>query len=76
MDSQRGRILVEVEDNLDDQWIAVSSYDFSFYTFTQSKETPYYLACAFLRNYERPDDISAQEGIRGDNAEYWYDLLD
>ena len=76
MDSQLERILVEVEDNLDDQWIPVSSYDFSFYTFTQSKETPYYLACAFLRNYERPDDISSQEGIRGDNAEYWYDLLD
>lgn len=72
IDSQLQRILYEVQEDV--QWIPTSSYNFSFSTFTQSTQTPYYLACAFLHNYERPANPS-QDTTRGTQAQNWYDLL-
>lgn len=54
MDNNLSRILYEVSNNL--QWIATTSYNYSFSDFTQSTDTPYNLAMAFLANYERPAD--------------------
>ena len=54
MDNNLSRILYEIQNNL--QWIATSQYNYSFSDFTQSTDTPYNLALAFLANYERPAD--------------------
>jgi hypothetical protein len=71
MDNNISRILYEVENNI--QWIATSTYNYSFKEFTQSNDTPYNLALAFLANYERPADPN--QPIRGTQAEYWYSYL-
>lgn len=71
MDNAISRILWEVENN--EQWIATSSYNYSFKEFTQSTDTPYNLAMAFIANYERPENPNQPE--RGDNANYWYEYL-
>lgn len=54
MDNNLSRILYEIQNNL--QWIATSQYNYSFSDFTQSTDSPYNLALAFLANYERPAD--------------------
>ena len=72
IDSQLQRILYEVQEAV--QWIPTSSYNFSFSTFAPSTQTPYYLACAFLHNYERPANPS-QDATRGNQAQSWYNLL-
>lgn len=54
MDNNLSRILYEVTNNI--QWIATPTYNYSFSDFTQSLDTPYNLAMAFLANYERPQD--------------------
>lgn len=71
MDANLYRIIYEVENNI--QWIATSTYNYSFYEFTQSTDTPYNLALAFLANYERPADPN--QPTRGTQAEYWYEYL-
>lgn len=71
MDNNISRIIYEVENNL--QWIATSSYNFSFKQFTQSTDSAYNLALAFLANYERPADPN--QPIRGTQAEFWYTFL-
>ena len=71
MDNNISRILYEVENNI--QWIATSTYNYSFYEFTQSTDTPYNLALAFLANYERPADPN--QPSRGTQAEHWYEFL-
>ena len=71
MDNNISRILYEVENNI--QWIATSTYNYSFYEFTQSTDTPYNLALAFLANYERPADPN--QPARGTQAEFWYEYL-
>lgn len=71
MDANLYRIIYEVENNI--QWIATSTYNYSFYEFTQSTDTPYNLALAFLANYERPADPN--QPSRGTQAEYWYEYL-
>ena len=71
MDNNISRILYEVENNI--QWIATSTYNYSFYEFTQSTDTPYNLALAFLANYERPADPN--QPARGTQAEFWYQYL-
>lgn len=71
MDANIFRILYEVENNI--QWIATSTYNYSFKEFTQSTDTPYNLALAFLANYERPADPN--QPARGTQAEYWYEFL-
>ena len=50
-----------------------TTYNYSFYDFTQSEDTPYNLALAFLANYERPADPN--QPARGTQAEYWYEYL-
>lgn len=71
MDNNISRILYEVENNI--QWGKTSSYPLTFKEFTQSTETPYYLAMAFLHNYERPKDPN--QPIRGTQANAWYEFL-
>lgn len=71
MDNNLSRIIYEVANNL--QWIATSSYNYSFSDFTHSTDTPYNLAMAFLRNYERPADPN--QPYRGTQAEAWYSFL-
>lgn len=64
-------ILWEVANN--QQWIATSSFNFSFSAFTRSTQSPEYLAEAFMRNYERPGVLALEE--RKQNARYWYNNL-
>ncbi len=71
MDANIYRILYEVTNNL--QWIATQTYNYSFQEFTQSIDSPYNLALAFLTNYERPADPNQPQ--RGTQAEYWYEYL-
>lgn len=71
MDNNLSRILYEIQNNL--QWIATSQYNYSFSDFTQSTDTPYNLALAFLANYERPAEPN--QPIRGTQAENWYQFL-
>ena len=71
MDNNLSRILYEVQNNL--QWIATQTYNYSFSDFTQSTDTPYNLAMAFLANYERP--LDPNQPIRGTQAEFWYSYL-
>lgn len=71
MDNNILRILYEVENNI--QWIATTSYNYSFKEFSQSEDTPYNLALAFLANYERPADPN--QPVRGTQAEFWYEFL-
>lgn len=54
MDNNISRILYEVQNNI--QWIATTTYNFSFSEFTHSTDSAYNLAMAFLANYERPSD--------------------
>lgn len=71
MDNNISRILYEVENNI--QWIATSTYNYSFKEFTESNDSTYNLALAFLANYERPADPN--QPIRGTQAEFWYEYL-
>ena len=64
-------ILWEVANN--QQWIATSSFNFSFSAFTKSTQAPEYLAEAFMRNYERPGVLELEESKQ--NARYWYNNL-
>lgn len=81
MDHNIARILYEVENN--EQYIKTSGYPLSFKEFTQSTETPYYLACAFAWNYERSYTVlygteAEKEALRqkrGGAADDWYTYL-
>lgn len=70
MDNNLARIIYELNNGL--QWISTSSYDLSFSEFTKSTESPFYLAGAFLLNYERPADQSQEvieyRGSLGESA--------
>lgn len=70
MDHNLSRIIYELEHGI--QWIRTRKYNLTFKEFTQSTQSPYYLAMAFVNNYERPASISTQRGI---NAEFWYEYL-
>lgn len=72
MDSALARIEYEVK-TPGLQWIATSSYNFSFEDFKKSTLSPEYLADAFLKNYERPAD--GEQPNRQTQARYWYDWL-
>lgn len=74
MDVNLMRIMYEVNNNR--QWIATSSYDFSFSEFATSGLSVGELAKAFLLNYERPADQSASvQAYRASLAEAWYTEL-
>lgn len=68
---QLERINFEVDNNL--QWIATTEYPLSFADFKVSTDTPYTLAMAFLKNYERP--LNPNQPIRGEQANFWYEYL-
>lgn len=71
MDNNLSRIIYEVANNI--QWIATSTYNYSFYEFTQSTDSPYNLGLAFLGNYERPADPNQPQ--RGVQAQEWFEFL-
>ena len=81
MDNNIERIVYEVEHNT--QYYSTDNYPESFVEFTQSEQSPYYLACAFAWNYERSyvvlygteEKREALRQQRGGNAEYWYQYL-
>jgi hypothetical protein len=72
MDSQLQRIEYEVENNI--QWFGGYSDQMTFKQFTQSNETPEFLADVFIKTYEHPAD--PDQPIRGTQARYWFDHLD
>lgn len=71
MEGQLQRINWEVENK--QQWIATGEYPFSFADFKISTAEPYYLAMAFLRNYERPKEPN--QPWRGTQANEWWEYL-
>lgn len=68
---QCSRILWELNNR--QQWISTSAYPLSFAEFAKSTETPEYLAQAFLKNYERPENQN--QPIRSTQAREWYNFL-
>lgn len=72
MDSELKRILYEVSNK--EQFHATTKYNMTFSQFTRSTESAYYLACAFLHNYEQPKNAS-QDKTRGNQATYWFNTL-
>lgn len=67
---QLDRIQYELENG--EQWIAVSSYGYmSFYDFTQSTQSPSYLAQVFEYSYER----GTWNNARSTYANNWYTYL-
>ena len=72
MDSQLLRILYEVSAGI--QYYPTSAYNLTFTQFTKSTESAYYLAGAFLHNYERPAN-SSQDQVRGNQGTYWFNTL-
>lgn len=72
IDGQLERLQYEIDNNL--QWIATDAYPLTFAEFKISSQTPEYLAQAFLRNYERPQNQNQPE--RSTQARYWFDTLD
>lgn len=71
INGQLQRFQYEIDNNI--QWIATSTYNFSFAEFKVSTQSPEYLADAFLKCYERPADQNQPD--RGIQARYWYDVL-
>ena len=81
MDTALARILWELANG--EQYGKTSAYPLTFAQFTQSTESPYYLACAFAWNYERSAVViygteAEKEALRqrrGGAAETWYKYL-
>lgn len=71
MDSALARIEWELENN--QQYYPTSQYPLSFAEFKVSTQTPYYLAGAFLYNYERPKEPNPV--LRGNQANSWHEYL-
>lgn len=71
-DKQLLRIDYEFEQGEGFQWITTRSYPLSFAQFSQSTETPEYLARAFFANYERGTGSTTP---RENNARTWYNYL-
>lgn len=71
MDSNLKRIIYEEQNG--EQWIKTSAYPITFTQFKSSKQDPYTLAMAFIRNYERP--ANPNQPNRGTQAQYWYQVL-
>ena len=78
---QLQRLIWEMNNN--EQYYSTSNYPESFRQFSQSTKTPYYLACAFVYNYERSyvalygsaEEKAAMEKKRGNAAEAWYTYI-
>lgn len=71
-DKQLTRIDYEFEQGEGYQWITSQSYPLSFAQFSQSAESPEYLARCFFANYERGTGSTVP---RENNARTWYNYL-
>lgn len=72
MDSNLKRIEYEVSNNV--QWInSADPKNRSFLQFTQSNDSAYDLAMAFISAYERP--ANPNQPVRGTQADYWFTHL-
>lgn len=71
VDTQCRRIQWELENS--QQFYATKTYPMNFRQFTQSAESPTYLAKVFINNYERPANPNQPQ--RGVWAENWYSAL-
>lgn len=56
-----------------EQYYPTAAYPLTFAEFKASTESPYYLAGAFLYNYERPAEPNPV--LRGNQANAWYEYL-
>lgn len=65
------RIIWELENNT--QYYATASYPLTFREFTQSTQSPEYLAYAWLYNYERPASLNQPQ--RQTQARSWYTYI-
>ena len=68
---QLERLIYELENGL--QYYPSTTYPETFREFSRSTKTAYYLAGAFLYNYERPQSPDAND--RGERAVKWWDFL-
>ena len=68
---QLERIIWEMDNG--EQYYPTNSYPETFREFSQSTKSAYYLAGAFLYNYERPAEPDPAD--RGNRAEVWYKFL-
>ena len=81
MDNALARIIWELENG--EQYYKTPGYPLTFRQFTHSKESPYYLACAFAWNYERSHTVlygteAEKEALRqqrGGSANSWFTYL-
>lgn len=74
MDSNLTHLNWEILDG--DDYYPTTAFPLSFQEFTQSMESPGYLAKAFLLNYERPYDQSeSAQSFRAGLAESWYTYI-
>lgn len=71
IDTALYRIEYELANGL--QYYPTDAYPLTFAEFKTSTATPAYLAMAFLRNYERPQNPDQPQ--RGSQAEKWYNFL-
>lgn len=71
MDSALQRIEYELKEGL--QYYPTSAYPETFKEFKVSTKSPYYLALAFLKNYERP--ANQDQTYRGTQALEWYNFI-
>lgn len=70
-DKQLERLIWEMDNG--EQYYPTTEYPETFKEFSTSTKSAYYLAGAFLRNYERPKTPNYED--RGQRAEKWYDFL-
>lgn len=68
---QCARIIYELENHI--QYYATNAFNFSFYDFAHSTQTPEYLAKAFIYNYERPYNYNQPQ--REIYARNWYNYI-
>lgn len=71
MDTQLERFRYELDNRL--QFYKTAKYPLTFSQYMESTQSPYYLACAWLYNYERPKEYHPE--IRGPQGDFWYNYL-
>lgn len=71
---QMERIIYEKNNRI--QWYSTAAFPLSFTEFAASEKAPGYLAVAFLKNYECPEDQSASvQNYRASLANKWYEVI-
>lgn len=71
MDTQLDRFKYELDNR--EQYYKTVKYPLTFSQYMESTASPYYLACAWLYNYERPKEYHPE--IRGPQGDFWYEYL-